>query len=75
MILNKVDLVEDNLEDLERQILEVNALVTVVQSVRCQVDLNKVFDQQAYGAKGQYLAQNLHFVISFLCTQCRGIYL
>uniref|UniRef100_A0A0E0I353 CobW/HypB/UreG nucleotide-binding domain-containing protein n=1 Tax=Oryza nivara TaxID=4536 RepID=A0A0E0I353_ORYNI len=53
VILNKVDLVEDNLEDLERQILEVNALVTVVQSVRCQVDLNKVFDQQAYGAKGQ----------------------
>uniref|UniRef100_A0A0E0EDX8 CobW/HypB/UreG nucleotide-binding domain-containing protein n=1 Tax=Oryza meridionalis TaxID=40149 RepID=A0A0E0EDX8_9ORYZ len=31
VILNKVDLVEDNLEDLERQIHEVNALVTVVQ--------------------------------------------
>lgn len=51
VILNKIDLVEGSLEDLERQIHEVNALVTVVQSVRCQVDLNKIFDQQAYGAK------------------------
>ncbi|BAT02464.1 Os07g0594900 [Oryza sativa Japonica Group] len=37
VILNKVDLVEDNLEDLERQILEVNALVTVVQSNSSQL--------------------------------------
>ncbi|KAL5198646.1 hypothetical protein ABZP36_002158 [Zizania latifolia] len=30
---------------------EVNSLVTVVQSVCCQIDLNKVFDQQSYGSK------------------------
>uniref|UniRef100_A0A0D9X143 CobW/HypB/UreG nucleotide-binding domain-containing protein n=1 Tax=Leersia perrieri TaxID=77586 RepID=A0A0D9X143_9ORYZ len=59
VILNKIDLVEDNLEDLERQIHEVNALVTVVQSVRCQVDLNKIFDQQAYGAKNSSQLQEL----------------
>ncbi|GJN11133.1 hypothetical protein PR202_ga29302 [Eleusine coracana subsp. coracana] len=51
VILNKIDLVKDDLEDLERHIHDVNALVTVVKSVRCQVDLNKVFNRQAYGAK------------------------
>jgi G3E family GTPase len=51
VILNKIDLVKDSLEDLERHIHDVNALVTVVKSVRCQVDLKKVFDRQAYGAK------------------------
>lgn len=59
VILNKIDLVKENLEDLERQIHEVNALVTVVRSVRCQVDLNKVFDQQAYGAKNSSQLQEL----------------
>jgi G3E family GTPase len=59
VILNKIDLVEGSLEDLERQIHEVNALVTVVQSVRCQVDLNKIFDQQAYGAKNSSQLQEL----------------
>ena len=51
MILNKIDLVKDDLEDLERKIHDVNALVTVVRSVRCQVDLNTIFDRQAYGVK------------------------
>jgi G3E family GTPase len=51
VILNKIDLVKDDLEDLEMHIHDVNALVTVVKSVRCQVDLHKVFDRQAYGAK------------------------
>jgi G3E family GTPase len=51
VILNKIDLVKDDLEDLEMHIHDVNALVTVVKSVRCQVDLNRVFDRQAYGAK------------------------
>ena len=51
MILNKIDLVKDDLEDLESQIHDVNALVTVVRSVRCQVDLNTIFDRQAYGVK------------------------
>jgi G3E family GTPase len=51
VILNKIDLVKDGLEDLESHIHDVNALITVVKSVRCQVDLNEVFDRQAYGAK------------------------
>ena len=60
MILNKIDLVEDNLEDLEKHIHDVNALVTVVRSVRCQIDLNEVFNRQAYGAKVSKLVKNLN---------------
>uniref|UniRef100_A0A453B5Z4 CobW C-terminal domain-containing protein n=1 Tax=Aegilops tauschii subsp. strangulata TaxID=200361 RepID=A0A453B5Z4_AEGTS len=59
VILNKIDLVKDNLEDLERQIHDVNALVTVVRSVRCQVDLNTIFDRQAYGVKNSSQLQEL----------------
>ncbi|KAK3125593.1 hypothetical protein QOZ80_7BG0607070 [Eleusine coracana subsp. coracana] len=59
VILNKIDLVKDDLEDLERHIHDVNALVTVVKSVRCQVDLNKVFNRQAYGAKNSSHLQEL----------------
>ncbi|CAN6225962.1 unnamed protein product [Urochloa humidicola] len=59
VILNKIDLVKDNVEDLEKHIRDVNALVTVVQSVRCQVDLNEVFNRQAYGAKNSSHLQEL----------------
>uniref|UniRef100_A0A0A9GAA8 CobW C-terminal domain-containing protein n=1 Tax=Arundo donax TaxID=35708 RepID=A0A0A9GAA8_ARUDO len=59
VILNKIDLVKGGLEDLERHIYDVNALVTVVQSVRCQVDLNEVFNRQAYGAKNSSHLQEL----------------
>jgi G3E family GTPase len=59
VILNKIDLVKDDLEDLEMHIHDVNALVTVVKSVRCQVDLSKVFDRQAYGAKDPSHLQEL----------------
>ncbi|XP_045088730.1 uncharacterized protein [Aegilops tauschii subsp. strangulata] len=59
VILNKIDLVKDNLEDLERQIHDVNALVTVVRSVRCQVDLNTIFDRQAYGVKVESWLEDL----------------
>jgi G3E family GTPase len=59
VILNKIDLVKDDLEDLERKIHDVNALVTVVRSVRCQVDLSTVFDRQAYGVKNSSQLQEL----------------
>ncbi|XP_062188233.1 uncharacterized protein LOC133891521 [Phragmites australis] len=59
VILNKIDLVKDCLEDLERHIYDVNALVTVVQSIRCQVDLSTVFNRQAYGAKNLSHLQEL----------------
>uniref|UniRef100_A0A8R7PC86 CobW C-terminal domain-containing protein n=1 Tax=Triticum urartu TaxID=4572 RepID=A0A8R7PC86_TRIUA len=59
VILNKIDLVKDDLEDLERQIHDVNALVTVVRSVRCQVDLNTIFDRQAYGVKVESWLEDL----------------
>lgn len=59
VILNKIDLVKDDLEDLEKQIHDVNALVTVVRSVRCQVDLNTIFDRQAYGTKNSSQLQEL----------------
>lgn len=63
MILNKIDLVKDNLEDLEKHIHDANALVTVVRSVRCQVDLNEIFNRQAYGAKVSKLVKN--FISAF----------
>jgi G3E family GTPase len=66
VILNKIDLVEDSLEDLEKHIRDVNALVTVVRSVRCQVDLNEVFNRQAYGAKVSKLVKNLNSVFHLL---------
>jgi hypothetical protein len=76
VILNKIDLVKDDLEDLERKIHDVNALVTVVRSVRCQVDLSTVFDRQAYGVKVikivkfDFLTAYLCFIIvTILCTQ------
>lgn len=60
MILNKVDLVLQEgygldtstiLEELEKKIYDINSLATVIHTVRCQVDLCKILDRQAYGAK------------------------
>ncbi|CAL9186702.1 unnamed protein product, partial [Musa hybrid cultivar] len=60
VILNKVDLVLQEgygldtssiLEELEKKIYDINSLATVIHSVRCQVDLCKILDRQAYGAK------------------------
>ncbi|KAJ8483811.1 hypothetical protein OPV22_016296 [Ensete ventricosum] len=60
VILNKVDLVSQEdyeldtssiLEELEKQIYNINSLATVIHTVRCQVDLCKILDRQAYGAK------------------------
>lgn len=60
IILNKVDLIpQENsglpktsaLEDLQKAIRDINSLATVIPSVRCQVDLHRVLDRQAYGAK------------------------
>lgn len=70
MILNKIDLVNDSLDDLEKHIHDVNALVTVVRSVRCQVDLNELFNRQAYGAKVSKLVKN--FVWSISCFDVFG---
>jgi G3E family GTPase len=75
VILNKIDLVKDDLEDLERRIHDVNALVTVVRSVRCQVDLNTIFDRQAYGVKViklvkfDFLTTWCFIIVTILCTQ------
>lgn len=60
VILNKVDLIsQENCghpnsyasEDLEKVIHDINSLANVIPSVRCQVDLHKILDRQAYGAK------------------------
>ncbi|KAL8550245.1 hypothetical protein ACS0TY_008897 [Phlomoides rotata] len=55
VILNKVDLVssEDSgvvLEDLEKDIRNINSLATIITSVRCQVDLSMILDRRAYDA-------------------------
>lgn len=57
MILNKIDLVSQEygtstlLEELEKEIYNINSLTTIIRTVRCQVDLCKILDRQAYGAK------------------------
>ncbi|KAL6566441.1 hypothetical protein OROGR_002056 [Orobanche gracilis] len=52
LILNKVDLVssDDVLEDLEREIHNINSLAKVIRSVRCQVELSMILNCQAYDA-------------------------
>ncbi|KAL0926052.1 hypothetical protein M5K25_004433 [Dendrobium thyrsiflorum] len=60
VILNKVDLfvlenkggdlITDGLEDLQKEILSINSLASVLQAVRCQIDLHKILDRKAYGA-------------------------
>ncbi|KAL5553655.1 hypothetical protein UlMin_041056 [Ulmus minor] len=54
IILNKVDLVSSEgpgvLEELEKEIHNINALATIIRTVRCQVDLSKILDCQAYDA-------------------------
>ncbi|XP_024377296.1 uncharacterized protein [Physcomitrium patens] len=51
VLLNKVDLVSGGMvevEDLEARIHNINGLVKIVRSVRCQVDLKDVFERRAY---------------------------
>ncbi|XP_057949870.1 uncharacterized protein LOC131144926 [Malania oleifera] len=55
VILNKVDLVStedsgDALKELEKEIHNINSLANIVHSVRCQVDLSKILNCQAYNA-------------------------
>ncbi|PKA53678.1 hypothetical protein AXF42_Ash009174 [Apostasia shenzhenica] len=59
VILNKVDLIHHEncrdsicnvLEDLKKEIHNINSLATVIQAVRCQVDLHEILDRKAYGA-------------------------
>lgn len=38
------------LEELEEDIRNINALASIIQTVRCQVDLSKILDCQAYDA-------------------------
>lgn len=54
VLLNKVDLVNGGtmeIEDLEAQIHNINGLVKIVRSERCQVDLKDVFERRAYKAQ------------------------
>ncbi|KAF9591543.1 hypothetical protein IFM89_004597, partial [Coptis chinensis] len=60
IILNKIDLISpedsgigimDVLEELEKDIYNINSLASVIHSVRCQVDLSKILDCRAYEAK------------------------
>lgn len=55
MILNKVDLVSSDgsgvaLEDLEKDVHNINSLANIIRSVRCQVDLSMILNRQAYDA-------------------------
>ncbi|GMH01785.1 hypothetical protein Nepgr_003624 [Nepenthes gracilis] len=53
IILNKVDLVspeypEGSVEDLEKEIHKINSLADIICSIRCQVDLSRILNCQAY---------------------------
>ncbi|XP_050235541.1 uncharacterized protein LOC126685670 [Mercurialis annua] len=54
VILNKVDLVSSDgsgsLEELEKEIHNINSLANIIHSVRCEVDLSKILNCQAYDA-------------------------
>ncbi|XP_042412740.1 COBW domain-containing protein 1-like [Zingiber officinale] len=57
VILNKIDLVSQEygtstlLEELEKEIYNINSFTNIIRTVRCQVDLCKILDRHAYGAK------------------------
>ncbi|XP_068656756.1 uncharacterized protein [Aristolochia californica] len=60
VILNKVDLASPKepepltshvVEELEKEIYNINPLANIIVSVRCQVDLCKILDRRAYDAK------------------------
>ncbi|EXC22072.1 hypothetical protein L484_006656 [Morus notabilis] len=55
VILNKVDLVSPegsggSLDELEKEIHNINALASIIPTVRCQVDLSEILDCRAYDA-------------------------
>lgn len=55
MILNKVDLVSSDdsgaaLQDLEKDIHNINSLANIIRSVRCKVDFSMILNRQAYDA-------------------------
>lgn len=60
ILLNKVDLIVEEhvdvrnscvLEDLKREIQNINSLAHIICSVRCEVDLNSILNCKAYDAK------------------------
>ncbi|XP_028803613.1 COBW domain-containing protein 2 isoform X2 [Neltuma alba] len=65
IILNKVDLVSPEgsgsiLDGLEEEIHNINSLAEIIHSVRCQVDLSKILNRQAYdSAHASHLEQLL----------------
>ncbi|KAL1317636.1 hypothetical protein AAHE18_15G147500 [Arachis hypogaea] len=52
IILNKVDLVSAEgsgaLQELEEELHNINSLAEIIHSVRCQVDLSKILNREAY---------------------------
>ncbi|PIN21944.1 Cobalamin synthesis protein [Handroanthus impetiginosus] len=55
VILNKIDMVSSDdsglaLEDLEKDIHNINSLANIIRTVRCQVDLSMILNRQAYDA-------------------------
>lgn len=55
VILNKVDLVASGdsgvvLDDLEKDIHNINSLADIIHSVRCQVDLSMILNRRSYDA-------------------------
>lgn len=79
MILNKVDLVASGdsgvvLDDLEKDIHNINSLADIIHSVRCQVDLSMILNRRSYDATVSLsVAVQLHLspcVVAFFFVIC-----
>ncbi|XP_058070351.1 uncharacterized protein LOC131219304 isoform X2 [Magnolia sinica] len=80
VILNKVDLVSPKdsgsmrsivLEDLEKEIRNINSLAKIIHSVRCQVDLCEILDLRAYDARHVAHLEGLLKESQFVSSQSR----
>ena len=73
MILNKVDQVmaDDSgniLEELEKEIRDINSLASIIRSTRCQVELSKTLDCQAYDASVEFHFQSFFLIIIIISS-------
>ncbi|CAL1360258.1 unnamed protein product [Linum trigynum] len=79
IILNKVDLLSSegtgggSLDELEKEIRDINSLASIVHTVRCQVDLSKILDCNAYDtARASHLEKLLNETKSLSTKDLHG---
>ena len=58
---------ESVLKDLEKDIHNINSLSNIIRSIRCQVDLSKILNCQAYDASVSHIPSPCSF-FEFMMT-------